>query len=270
MSSYYFLNDFWRFQKENFDKFYFSTDLWQCQKENFDSQRRRNQQRVEDVVPASCRWETQQYKCRAFEGAEIHQWSEGPCQFDVGEEKHPKYGVDEEAEHEKGHDVDDSRQGDDQGEHHFAQAFGHLSLKLTPIYHLVRLPVTATHTSLLPAQATSHHNSRLSITGSGHLSLQLVRPPVTTAHTYLSPGQATCHHNSHLSITGSGHLSPQLTPIYHLVFGLRRKKNLITNYKQHLVVWVKDGKELITLTYKHHLVFWVNDLVLVPAFTSNF
>ena len=152
MSSYYFLNDFWQCQKESFDQFYFPadlwqcqkesvdqfyfpTDLWQCQKESFDSQRRRNQQWVKDVIPAGCRWETQQHKCRAFEGAEIHQWSEGSRQFDVGEEEHPKYGVDEEAEHEQGHDVDDGRQGDDQGEHHFAQAFGHLSPQLSLLAH---------------------------------------------------------------------------------------------------------------------------------------
>ena len=113
---------------------HFETRLLQpFHEESFYSQRRRNQQRVQNVIPASCRRQTQQHKCRAQEGAEIHHGRESPCQFDVGEQKHPKYGVDEEAEQEQGHDVDDSRQGDHQGKHHFTQTFGHLSPKLTRV-----------------------------------------------------------------------------------------------------------------------------------------
>ena len=74
---------------------------------------------------------------------------------------------------------------------------GCLSPQLAPIYYLVRLPVTATHTYYLSPQLTSIYHR--------------VRPPVITTC------QATCHHSSHLSITWSGHLSPQFSPIYYRV-----------------------------------------------------
>ena len=105
--------------------------------------------------------------------------------------------------------------------------------------------MTRENITLRKPLATCHRNSHLSITWSGHLSLQLtpiyhqVRPPVTTTHTYLSPGLASCHHNSHLSIIWSGHLSLQLvrpavtsthTPIYHLV-----RPPVTTTCTHHLV-----------------------------------
>ena len=144
--------------------------------------------------------------------------------------------------------------------------------------------MTRENITLRKPLATCHRNSHLSITWLGCLSPQLtpiyylVRPPVTTTHIYLSLGQATCHNNSHLSITWSGHLSPQLTSIFHLVFGVKEEEEF--NHKLQATSgclgqgWKRINHINLQASsspiYKHHLVFWVNDLVLVPAFTSNF